>query len=139
MGRSGGGGRVGYYDINNLMEEIPRAFVTFCRISGMSDERTVDAWKKLWEKVENEWEEKVATGNILKEEQITQLEKIVPGSDKKVTELLMTVLDGNQKQKGMELLGQVVADNLSSFYSNIKDTMSMEQRQVADSFIKVSN
>lgn len=125
------------------MAKIPSNFVTICNIVEWPADKINQAWQDLSEKVTEEFIEwLVNEGNLAENQQKTLGVLLTEISDNKFTpgdtflDLVDPILNEDQKKMALDKHGKLFVENLETFYTNLKETMTMEQKQVADSYIE---
>lgn len=125
------------------MTKIPNNFVTVCGIAEMPTEKINQAWRDLSEKVTEEFIEwLVNEGNLVENQQKSLGRLLTEIADNKfahgdtILSLVDPVLVEDQKKAASDKYGKLFVENLETFYTNLKETMTMEQKQVADSYTK---
>ncbi len=125
------------------MTKIPSNFVTICNIVEWPAEKINQAWQDLSERVTEKFIEwLVNEGNLAENQQkslgvlLTEIanNKFAPGDT--ILSLVDPTLNENQKKAASDKYGKLFVENLETFYTNLKETMTMEQKQVADSYIE---
>lgn len=127
------------------MNQQPKVFTTICNIAEMPTDKVNQTWHDLSEKVIGDFLNYLIQENDLNEEQEKSLEEILTNvnSENKPTEdsvinLVSPILNENQKDEAIKKFAELFSSNLESFYAAIKKSMTVEQRQVADSYLKSS-
>jgi len=125
------------------MGKIPSNFVTICSIAEKSTDKINQAWQDLSEKISRKFIEwLINEGNLAENQQkslgelLTEIadNKFAPGDT--ILNLVDPILDEGQRKTASDKYGNIFVENLEIFYTNLKKTMTMEQKQVADSYIE---
>jgi len=125
------------------MAKVPSNFVTICSIVEMPTAKINQAWQDLSEKVTNEFIKWLVNEANLTENQqqslgvsLTEIanNKFTPGDT--ILDLVDPILNEDQKKAASDKYGKLFVEDLETFYTNLKETMTMEQKQVADSYIE---
>ncbi|MBI2326231.1 hypothetical protein HYU91_02475 [Candidatus Collierbacteria bacterium] len=125
------------------MAKVPSNFVTICNIVEWSTDKINQAWQDLSEKVTSEFIEwLVNEGNLAENQQKSLGVSLMEISDNKfapgdtILGLIDPILNEDQKKTASDRYAKLSIENLETFYANLKETMTMEQKQVADSYIE---
>lgn len=123
----------------------PKMFTTICAIAEVPDEKINQNWQDTFEKVISDFLNWLINETGLTEKQQGLLEKALTdivnsqlAKDKSILELVRPILDENQQDEAVDKFAELFTINLENFYTTIKNTMTLEQKQVADSYIKTS-
>lgn len=123
------------------MTKIPSNFVTICSIAETPTEKINQAWQDLSERVTGGFIEWLINESNLSENQqkslgrlLTEIanNKFIPGDT--ILSLVDPVLVEDQKKAASDKYDKLFVENLETFYTNLKETMTMEQKQIADSY-----
>lgn len=127
------------------MNKTPDTFATVCKIVGMSEEEINKSWISFSEGVINNFIEWLVKEGNLSEEQLKTLEtlfvEVTNGKatqDNGLVDLVAPILNPDQKDKAVTKFAALFVENLENFYRDLRKKMTMEQKQVTDSYIKVS-
>lgn len=127
------------------MNQPPKVFTTICNIIEMSTDKIVQAWLDVSEKVINEFIGWLVNDSDLTEDQFKSLESVLlkvtnsqTSGGNKILDLVAPTLNEDQKNKATNMYADLFVKNLDGFYTGLKETMTLEQKQVADSYTKTS-
>lgn len=127
------------------MNQPPKVFTTICNIIEMPTEKINQTWLDISEKVISEFIEWLINEGSLAEDQLKSLEKVLSEAangktpeGNQIFELVTPILKEDQKSQAMNKYSDLFVSNLEGFYTTLKETMTLEQKQVADSYTKTS-
>ena len=127
------------------MNQPPKVFVTICNIAQMPADKINQAWLDLSEKVISEFIEWLIKESGLSQNQLksleTMLQEVVNDKTPKgnnVLDLVKPILSEVQKKEAIDKYSDLFVTNLNSFYTTLKESMTFEQKQVTDSYIKTT-
>lgn len=127
------------------MDKIPETFATVCKIVGMSEEEINKSWISISEGVINSFVEWLIKEGDLSEERLKTLETLfIEVTSGKATQgdglvdLVAPILNQDQKDKAITKFAALFVENLENFYRDLRGKMTMEQKQVTDSYTKAA-
>lgn len=111
----------------------------------MPAEKITQSWRDIIEKVINDFIGWLVNDSDLNEGQQKSLEVLLtdikdgkPCSSSNIVDLVAPILNVDQKDKAIGRFAELFVANLESFYTDLKRTMTQEQKKVADSYIQLS-
>lgn len=122
-----------------MRDSIPSVFSTVCKIAGLNDADVNAAWTDVW----NEGAFTVQGWiNEFVKEKPELLEKLGQKRDGQNTqsdlERFAGELSADDQKKLLEKCSEIMVQNMDSFFGRLKEKMTFEQRQVADSYLKTN-
>lgn len=127
-----------------MLNTSPKSFITICKIAEIPEEEIQPLWLNIWEKSISELLNWLTSDIDLSDEQLGKTEEVFAnignsGHEKSIIELLKPILDDNQLKMITDKFADLLTTNLDGFYTDLKAKMTLEQKQVLDSFIKSTN
>lgn len=126
------------------MNLAPRSFLDICAITDISEDKAQTIWLDIWEKTILEFLTWLVKDVDLSYEQTKKLGDIMSSivdktsGDYNILELIAPILREDQTRLVTEKFAQLFTTNLDDFYTDLKNKMTVEQKQVVNSFVKVA-
>lgn len=127
-----------------MVNNAPKSFLTICKMAGFSEDKIQFLWIDVWEKTISGFLEWLIKDLDLNNEQLQKLEELFltienRESKQSILASLELILSEGQMRLAAEKFAGLFTVNLDNFYTNLRSKMNMEQKQVVDSFIKLTN
>ena len=123
---------------------LPENFTTICKIAGLPPERIRTAWGDVQEKILRDFFRWLAVEGNLSPGQQEKVLQLVENPDQiqqfgGIWETVAGVLEEKQLLLASGKMADIVLENLEKFYHSLRNIMTIEQRQVADAYIKTQH